>query len=273
MADKARSYRTLWDPSVSDRGFTGFYRPKVSGGGWFSPAGKPYTPQSQDGFHEGTSWQYQWLTQQDVPGLVDRMGGKENVGKRLDDFFAYGDLLKDPAKTVREEWVVGPYDYYNQFRYNPDNEPDLHSPWMYTLTGQPWKTSAVVRAAHTLFTNAPHGVTGNDDLGTMSAWYVFSALGLYPVVPGTGQFVLNAPRFEKSVVRLENGRDITIKADGADPSKLQYVQGLGTGSQRAYVGWEQLTRGTTVDFRLTGDAAEATWATGPEGAPKSPCAG
>ncbi|MFI6302324.1 GH92 family glycosyl hydrolase [Amycolatopsis thailandensis] len=273
LSDKGRSYRTLWDSSVTDRGFTGFYRPKVTGGDWFSPADKPYTPQSPDGFHEGTSWQYQWLTQQDVPGLVERMGGKENVGKRLDDFFAYGDLVKDPAKTVREEWVVGPYNYYNQFRYNPNNEPDLHSPWMYSLTGQPWKTSAVVRAAHTLFTNAPNGVTGNDDLGTMSAWYVFSALGLYPAVPGTGQFLLNAPRFEKSVVHLENGRDITIKADGADASKLQYVQGLGSGSQRAYVGLEQLTRGTTLDFRLTGDETKATWATGPDGAPKSPCAG
>jgi putative alpha-1,2-mannosidase len=231
-------------------------------------------PQSQDGFHEGTSWQYQWLTQQDVPGLVERMGGKENVGKRLDDFFAYADMLKDPAKTVREEWVVGPYNYYNQFRYNPNNEPDLHSPWMYTLTGRPWKTSAVVRAAHTLFTNAPNGVTGNDDLGTMSAWYVFSALGMYPAVPGTGQFVLNAPRFAKAVVHLENGRDITIKADGADASKLQYVQGLQVGSRqsdRAYVGLEQLTRGTTVDFRLS--EAPTPWATGPEGAPKSPCAG
>ncbi|GHF47918.1 putative alpha-1,2-mannosidase [Amycolatopsis bartoniae] len=275
LAAKGQNYRVLWDSTVSDRGFTGFPRPKVEGGAWFTPADGPYTPEGQDGFHEGTAWQYQWLTQQDIPGLVQRMGGQQATTARLDDFFAYSDLLADPAKTVREEWVTGPYNYYNQFRYNPNNEPDLHSPWMYTLVGQPWKTSAVVRAAHTLFTNAPNGVTGNDDLGEMSAWYVFSSLGLYPAVPGTGQFVLSAPQFAKTVVHLENGRDIVLKAGGADASQLQYVQGLrvnGVQSDRAYVSLEQLTRGSTLDFRLTADAAKATWATGPGGAPPSPCA-
>jgi predicted alpha-1,2-mannosidase len=275
LAAKGRTYRTLWDESQTDRGFTGFFRPKVAGGDWFSPADKPYSPQSQDGFHEGTAWQYQWLVQQDVPGLVDRMGGPAATGKRLDDFFAYDELVKDPATAVRENWVVGPYDYYDQFRYNPNNEPDLHSPWMYALTGQPAKTSGVVRAAHTLFTNAPNGVTGNDDLGTMSAWYVFSALGLYPAVPGTGNFVLNSPRFAKSVLHLENGRDITIKAPGADGSKLQYVSDLQVGSKpsdRVYVNVDQLNRGTTLDFRLTTDVAAATWGTSPSSAPASPCA-
>ncbi|SDZ15762.1 alpha-1,2-mannosidase, putative [Amycolatopsis xylanica] len=274
LAEKARTYRTLWDSSLTDRGFSGFFRPKVLGGAWFTPADKPFNPQSQDGFHEGTSWQYQWLVQQDIPGLTQRMGGAEAVGKRLDDFFAYTDLVKDPATTVRKEWVVGPYNYYNQFRYNPNNEPDLHSPWMYALTGQPGKTSAVVRAAHTLFTNAPNGVTGNDDLGTMSAWYVFSALGLYPAVPGTGQFVLNAPRFSKSVLHLENGRDVTLRAPGADAAKLQYISGLnvaGRASDRVYVGLEQLTRGATLDFTLS--ATPSSWATAPGSAPASPCAG
>lgn len=136
------------------------------------------------------------------------------------------------------------------------------------------KTSGVVRAAHTLFTNAPNGVTGNDDLGTMSAWYVFSALGLYPAVPGTGNFVLNAPRFERSVLHLQSGRDVTIKAPGADGSKLQYVSGLEVGSKRSdkvYVGLEQLKSGTTLDFGLTTDAAKATWGTSPSSAPISPC--
>ncbi len=275
LAAKGRTYRTLWDATQADRGFTGFFRPKVLGGAWFSPADKPYSPQSQDGFHEGTAWQYQWLVQQDVPGLVQRMGGPAATGKRLDDFFAYDELVKDPATAVRENWVVGPYDYYDQFRYNPNNEPDLHSPWMYALAGQPSKTSTVVRAAHTLFTNAPNGVTGNDDLGTMSAWYVFSALGLYPAVPGTGNFVLNAPRFAKSVLHLENGRDVTIKAPGADGSKLQYVSGLKVGStpsDRVYVNVDQLKRGTTLDFGLTTDAT-AKWGTSPSSAPASPCAG
>ncbi|TQM83134.1 putative alpha-1,2-mannosidase [Saccharothrix saharensis] len=261
------NYRVLWDASVSDRGFTGFPRPKVSGGRWLAP----FTPQGPDGFHEGTAWQYQWLAQQDVPGLVALLGGRDAALRRLDDFFAYPDVVADPARAAREKWVVGPYNYYNQYRYNPNNEPDLHVPWMYALVGQPWKTSAVVRAAQTLFVDAPNGVTGNDDLGQMSAWYVFSALGLYPVMPGTGDFVLNAPRFARAVVHLEGGRDLTITAAGADPTRLQYVRALQVDSRpwdRAYLNLGDLD-GAHLDHALTDDPAEATWATGPTAAPPS----
>jgi predicted alpha-1,2-mannosidase len=265
------NYRTLWDATVSDRGFTGFPRPKLTGGGWLPN----FTPQGDDGFHEGTAWQYQWLVQQDAPGLVERLGGPEKAAARLDDFFAYADLVVDPSGTVRNKWVVGPYEYYNQFRYNPNNEPDLHVPWMYVLIGQPWKTSAVIRAAQHLFVDGPAGVTGNDDLGQMSAWYVFGALGLYPVVPGTGQFVLHAPRYAKATIHLENGRDIVVEAPGTDTAKLQYVKSLKVDDvdrDQAWIDLEVLTNGTTLAFDVTADPAEATWATGPDGAPPSPSA-
>lgn len=120
--------------------------------------------------------------------------------------------MKDLGNGARTHWVVGPYSYYNQYRYNPNNEPDLHAPWMYTLIGQPWKTATVVRAAQQLFTNAPNGVTGNDDLGTMSAWYLFSAFGLYPAVPGSGEFLLHAPRFKRVTLDLGNGKRLRIDA-------------------------------------------------------------
>jgi predicted alpha-1,2-mannosidase len=266
LRTRALNYRNLWDPTVSDRGFTGFPRPKTADGRWLPS----FTPQGDDGFHEGTAWQYQWLVQQDVPGLLERLGGPVAAAARLDDFFAYPDLVADPAGTARDKWVVGPYEYYNQFRYNPNNEPDLHAPWMYVLVGQPWKTSAVVRAAHTLFVDGPAGVTGNDDLGQMSAWYVLSALGLYPVVPGTGQFVLHAPRHTRAVIHLADGRDVVVEAAGADPARLQYVRGLavdGTDRDQAWVDLEALRAGAVLAFDLTTDPAEATWATGPGGAP------
>jgi len=266
------NYRVLWDDTVSDRGFTGFPRPRLGNGEWLTP----YAPQGSEGFHEGTAWQYQWLAQQDVPGLVARLGGRDAALARLDDFFAYPDLVADPARAVREKWVVGPYDYYDQFRYNPNNEPDLHVPWMYALVGRPWQTSAVVRAAQTLFVAAPNGVTGNDDLGQMSARYVFSALGLYPVVPGTGEFVLNAPRFERAVVHLEDGRAITVTAAGADPSEVQYVRSLhvdGEAWDEVRLNVDRLRRGAVLDHVLTGDPAEATWATGPEAVPPPSGAG
>ncbi|CAL9348527.1 hypothetical protein SUDANB95_00415 [Actinosynnema sp. ALI-1.44] len=261
------NYRTLWDASVTDRGFTGFPRPRTADGRWLAE----FTPQGQDGFHEGTAWQYQWLVQQDVPGLVDLLGGAERAAARLDDFFAYPDLVADPARTVREKWVVGPYNYYNQFRYNPNNEPDLHAPWMYVLIGQPWKTSAVNRAAQTLFVNAPNGVTGNDDLGTMSAWYVFSALGLYPAVPGTGRFLLHAPRYPRSTIHLADG-SLTITAPDATPARLQYIRAVtlnGTAHDSTWIDHEDLVAGADVDVRLTDDPAEADWGT----PPPSPCAG
>ncbi|NUT51837.1 MAG: glycoside hydrolase family 92 protein [Saccharothrix sp.] len=266
------NYRVLWDGTVTDRGFTGFPRPKLGDGEWLTPFG----PQGQAGFHEGTAWQYQWLAQQDVPGLVARLGGRDAALRRLDDFFAYPDLVADPVKAVREKWVVGPYDYYDQFRYNPNNEPDLHVPWLYALVGQPWKTSAVVRAAQTLFVAAPNGVTGNDDLGQMSAWYVLSALGLYPVMPGTGDFVLNAPRFDRAVIHLEDGHDVTVTAAGADPSRLEYVRSLrvdDVARDKAYLNLDDFRHGARLDYSLTADPAEATWATGPDAAPASPCTG
>lgn len=269
--ERGRNWRKVWDASVHDpeRGFTGFPRPRNLDGSWVTP----YEPISDAGFHEGTAWQYQWLTQQDVPGLVDAVGGRVQAAKRLDTFFAYDKLQADPARTAREEWVIDPYDYYGQFRYNPNNEPDLHAPWMYSLVGQPSKTSAVVRAQQTLFTNAPDGVTGNDDLGTMSAWYVFSALGLYPTTPGTGQFVLNAPRFDQAVIDLPGNRPLTINAPGADGSRLQYIDGVSTGgppSEQVWVGWDQLRSGLSIHHRLS-DRPTA-WGTSPDSAPVSPCA-
>lgn len=270
FAQRGQNWRTIWDETVHDpdRGFTGFFRPRNPDGSWV----QPYEPISDAGFHEGTSWQYQWLTQQDVPGLVDAVGGPEQTGKRLDTFFAYDQLKQNPAQTAREDWVIDPYDYYGQFRYNPNNEPDLHTPWMYSLIGQPSKTSSVVRAQQTLFTNAPDGVTGNDDLGTMSAWYVFSALGLYPVMPGTGQFVLNAPRFEQAVVELPGHEPLTINARGADGSRLQYVDGVSLDApvDQAWLSWERLREAGTLNYRLSEQPTD--WATEPGAAPSSPCA-
>jgi len=272
---RGRNWRNVWDADVvdADTGFRGFPRPRVEDGAWYSPPRGDYSPRSQHGFHEGTAWQYQWLVQQDVPGLVASMGGKDNAGKRLDAFFAYDALLADPAKAARKQWVVGSYDYYNQFRYNPNNEPDLHAPWMYTLIGEPAKTAVVLRAAQSLFTDAPNGVTGNDDLGTMSAWYLFSAIGLYPAMPGTGRLLLHPPRFERIALDLGGGRTLRIEAPGANRDAVQYIQGVsfdGAPSPRVWLDWERVRAGGTLRFAL-GDAP-GQWGTAPEDLPPAACA-
>ena len=277
LRERGRNWHKVWDPQVRDAetGFSGFPRPRDEHGKWYTPADGHYSPRSQHGFHEGTAWQYQWLAQQDVPGLVTAMHGREQAGRRLDAFFAYDALAQAPLTAARKEWVVGPYSYYNQYRYNPNNEPDLHAPWMYTLIGQPWKTATVVRAAQQLFTNAPNGVTGNDDLGTMSAWYLFSALGLYPAVPGSGQFLLHAPRFSSAEIALGNGRTLRLQAPGADGRSLQYIQGVqvdGKPQRAVWLDWAQLGKGGTIRYALTRQAPEQGWGTEVADLPVSWCA-
>ena len=270
------NWRNVWDASVADpqSDFTGFPRPRMEDGTWFAPPSDVYDPTSHYGFHEGTAWQYQWLVPQDVAGLTEAMGGRERTLARLDRFFAIDRIAGDPT-AARAEWVAGPYAYYGQYRFNPNNEPTMHTPWIYTLLGRPDRTAEVLRAAQTLFTNAPNGVTGNDDLGTMSAWYLFGAMGLYPAMPGTGQMLIGSPRFERVEIDLGEGRTLRIHAPGATGERVQYVSGArwnGQAVDRVWLDWDRLKAGGRIDLRLTDRAADARWGQGTGAAPQGVCA-
>jgi predicted alpha-1,2-mannosidase len=265
LSQRALNWKKIWDASVVDAptGQRGFPRPRLNDGSWFADVGSGFDPRGDHGFHEGTAWQYQWLVRQDIPGLAAAMGGKAEALRRLDLFFDYDAVLADP-NAVRKSWVVGPYSYYSQFRYNPNNEPDLHAPWVYTLMGQPWKTTTVLRAAETLFGNGPSGVTGNDDLGTMSAWYLFSALGMYPDTPGSGRFILHAPRFARAEVDMGNGHTLRIEAPEAKAGERRFVQSVnwaGKPLSRVWLDWEQLQAGGTLGYRLAPQPDTAGWGT------------
>ncbi|CAH0211012.1 hypothetical protein SRABI118_01983 [Massilia sp. Bi118] len=274
LSQRALNWKKVWDPSVVDAptGLHGFPRPRLQDGSWFADVGSGFDPRGDHGFHEGTAWQYQWLVPQDVPGLAAAMGGQAQALHRLDLFFDYDAIQADPA-AVRKSWVVGPYSYYSQFRYNPNNEPDLHAPWMYTLMGQPWKTTTVLRAAETLFGNGPSGVTGNDDLGTMSAWYLFSALGIYPDAPGSGRFLLHAPRFARAEIDLPQGRVLRIEAPDAKAGERRFVQSVnwaGKPLSRVWLDWEQLQAGGTLGYRLAPQPNPAGWGTQAADLPAAP---
>ncbi|MGB9108852.1 MAG: GH92 family glycosyl hydrolase, partial [Telluria sp.] len=274
LSQRALNWKKVWDPAVVDAptGLRGFPRPRLQDGSWFADVGSGFDPRGDHGFHEGTAWQYQWLVPQDIPGLTAAMGGQAAALHRLDLFFDYDAIQADPA-AVRKSWVVGPYSYYSQFRYNPNNEPDLHAPWMYTLMGQPWKTTAVLRAAETLFGNGPSGVTGNDDLGTMSAWYLFSALGIYPDAPGSGRFLLHAPRFARAEIDLPQGRVLRIEAPDAKAGERRFVQSVnwaGKPLQRVWLDWEQLQAGGTLGYRLAPQPDPAGWGTHARELPAAP---
>ncbi len=272
---RAGNWRKVWDADLAEAesGFKGFPRPRMEGGEWFVPPTGAYSPRSHYGFHEGTSWQYQWLVPQDVPALEQAMGGREAMARRLDAFFAYDDLLADPAGAARKAWVAGPYSYYGQYRFNPNNEPTMHVPGLYSLIGQPWKTATVLRAAQTLFTNAPNGVTGNDDLGTMSAWYLFSALGFSPLMPGSGQVLLHPPRFDRIDIALENGRTLSVRAPGANAG-VRYIQSArfdGKPQQATWLDVGRLRQGGTLAYTLAATPDTAGWGTRTQDAPPALC--
>ncbi|MGP3952461.1 GH92 family glycosyl hydrolase [Streptomyces sp. 7N604] len=260
-AARGQSYRNVFDAS------TGFFRSRDAEGAFTGPA----DPARSEGFHEGTAWQYQWLVPQDLPGLVSLIGGREATERRLDSFFAYDRLRSDPEGTAREVWVGGPYDYDNADTYNPQNEPDLIAPYTYLATGSPAKTTDVVHAALSLFTDAPDGITGNDDLGTMSSWMVLSSIGVFPVFPGTDTWGLSTPVFERVELVLDRrwyprGRFL-ITAPGAGAAG-RYVQSARLGGKELPRTWI-----TTEDIRAGRDLAFAagpgpsTWGTDPRDAP------
>jgi predicted alpha-1,2-mannosidase len=260
-AERARNYRTLFDPS------TGFFRARDAAGAFTGPA----DPARSEGFHEGTSWQYQWLVPQDLPGVIDLIGGKDAANARLDSFFAYDQLLTDPAGTAREVWVNGPYDYYNADKYNPQNEPDLIAPYTYLSTGQPWKTTDVVHAALTLFTDTPTGMTGNDDLGTMSAWNVLSSIGIFPIQPGYDTWGLSTPVFDRVDITLDRRYyprgALTITAPGTSDTE-RYVRSArtdGTGYDRTWLTTDTLRSIRTLAFTV--GPQPSGWGTSPQAAP------
>jgi predicted alpha-1,2-mannosidase len=259
FAERAQSYRTIFDPR------TGFFRARNAQGAFIGEA----DPAHGVGFHEGSAWHYLWHVQHDVPGLVDLIGGAEETVERLDSFFAYDALLADRENTVRNVWVNGPYDYYGQDTYNPQNEPNIHSPYIYQWVGQPWKTVDVVHGALTLYTDGPAGVTGNDDMGTMSSWHVLASIGLYPSVPGADTWALTTPVFTEVTISGEStlGADVRISAPGSseDNRYISAVTVNGADHDRSYVDGEVLRGGADIVYTLSTEPGD--WATGADAAP------
>ncbi|WNO52899.1 GH92 family glycosyl hydrolase [Stakelama saccharophila] len=241
-------WRNLFNPDATPQG--GYIQPRNADGSW-----PEFDPASYDEFVEGSGAQYLWMVPFDPAGLIDALGGRAATTRRLDAFF----------KDADGGWAVtksGP------LHAELDNEPSIASPWLYNFVGQPWKTQETVRAAmRQIWTNSPDGISGNDDLGQMSSWYVWSALGLYPLYPGRAELVIGSPLFPSATIERPGGR-IVIRAEGAAPD-APYVQALrvnGRTSERSWLPAEFVTKGGTLDFTL-GTTADRDWGT--EEAPPS----
>ncbi|HWG92977.1 MAG TPA: GH92 family glycosyl hydrolase, partial [Mycobacteriales bacterium] len=261
FAEQSLAYRELLDPE------TRWVRPRRADGTWHSP----FDPAlDETGFQEGNSWQYSWLAPHDARGLFDRMGGDAAAVERLDVHFAepVSAVPVVPSEVMNEATFFGIV-YRTPF-YAPGNEHDLQTPWMYPFARQPWKTASAHRQAQGSFRPTPDGLPGNDDLGGLSGWYVWSALGLGPVTPGAPFLVLGSPRFATAVLDLPGSKDVRIEAPGASPA-ARYVTGATLGGEpldRAWLTHDELRKGGTL--RLSTSAVhDPRWATSAEAVPPS----
>ena len=242
FTERGAYWRNVFNPG------TGYIQARKLDGSWVTP----FSPGSDLGFAQGTSATYTWMVPQDVQGLAGAMGGRAAAATRLDGFFHKAD----------GSWSVRGGD---PLRYDPTNEPGIHAPWLYNALGQPWKTQATVRQiVDTVYGTGPSGLPGNDDLGTMSAWYVFSALGIYPQTPGTAELLLGAPVFPAAAIDRPGRNDIVITAPDADDTHV-YVDAVrldGRALQQSWTGAGLTRSGGTLDFRLA-EQPNTEWATDP----------
>jgi predicted alpha-1,2-mannosidase len=239
--NRAQNWKNLFDDS------TGYIRPRKSDGTW--PTN--FSASSSKGFIEGTAAQYVWMVNFNLRGLIDKMGGDRKVVQRLDHFFT--------------KLNAHPFDGENAYM---GNEPCEETPWVYDFAGAPWRAQEVVRRIQNeLFTSNPNGFPGNDDAGSLSSWYVFSALGLFPEIPGVAGFAVGSPLFPKTTIHLENGKTIEIVGENASLENC-YVQTLKLNKwnfKNAWIDWSALENGATLDFNLGSHPSQ--WANNPRQAP------
>ena len=209
---RSLSYRNLFDPS------TGFIRAKKSDGTWKSPF-DPLTTLEQ-GFIEGISWNYSFFVPHDIPHYIEMMGGEKIFNRRLDSLFSMhlDDKYFSETEDLTRSGIIGNYVH--------GNEPSHHVAYLYDWTSKPWKAQEKIpMILNSMYRNAPDGLCGNDDCGQMSAWYIFSALGFYPVCPGTTQYAMGSPYVDEAVITLPGDKKLTIKANGLSEKNI-YIQSV-----------------------------------------------
>ena len=258
-SDTAREYyrRALNYVNVFD-GSTRFFRGRRSDGGWTTPfeefaTGRDYT--------EATPWHYRFFAPHDINGLEQLFGGRTPFVDELDRLFT----------LTSEEMQLDVADVTGLMgQYAHGNEPSHHMAYLYNYVGMPWRTQELTRRLlDEMYAPTPEGIIGNEDCGQMSAWYIFSSLGFYPVCPGSNEFVLTTPLFDRATVRLANGRTLTVTAD--NPRRNRYIDAVtldGVPVEANFVTYGQLMQGGELHFSLC-EEPNLDRGTEPEAAPYS----
>lgn len=235
---RAGNWRNAFDKD------TGFMRARKRDGSFRTPFDPSASGYGTD-YTEGNAWQYSWYVPQDVAGLAAVHGGSDKLLARLDDVF---NAKVDPSIFAHMEDITGLIGWYAH-----GNEPSHHVAYLYSYAGQPWRTQARLKQImDTQYADRPDGLAGNDDVGQMSAWYVFTALGFYPVAPGSGEYILGRPFLPKTAMRLPNGKRFTIVADGLD-DRHTYVGSVslnGKPLQRTFLRHDEILAGGELRFNM-----------------------
>lgn len=257
----AMNYTNVFDLQV------GFMRGRDEAGNWR----EPFDPTEWGGpFTEGNAWHWTWSVFHDVPGLIRLLGGDAAFADKLDGVFytppvvnvgSYGTMIHEMTEMVAA----------NMGQYAHGNQPIQHLPYLYNYAGQPWKTQARVREVMTrLYHPTPDGFCGDEDTGQMSAWYVFSALGFYPVCPGTTEYLIGSPLFDRATIRLPDGRQFVVTANRNGPLR-PYIESAtlnGVAFEKTYLTHKQITAGGELVFNMT-SAPNYKWAVEPGQRPGS----
>lgn len=236
---RSKSYKNYFDAS------TGFMRGKMLDGSWRTPFSPYASSHRDDDYCEGNAWQYTWLVPHDVEGLVECFGSKEAFVNKLDSLFlANGDMGEASSPDI--SGLIGQYAH--------GNEPSHHTVYLYTLVGQPWKTADRIKEIlHTMYTDQPDGLSGNEDVGQMSAWYILSSFGFYQVEPAGGKFVFGYPNFDKVEIAVPAGKFVIERENKGQQNN--YIQGIvfnGTEYKKPWIEYADIMKGGELKF-LMGD--------------------
>ncbi|MBB6112392.1 alpha-1,2-mannosidase, putative [Mucilaginibacter lappiensis] len=240
---RSQNYRNLFDPS------TGLMRGKNKDGSFQTPF-NPF--KWGDAFTEGNSWHYSWGVFHDIQGLINLMGGKQKFVSKLDSVFTMPPVFDDSyyggvIHEIREMQIA------NMGQYAHGNQPIQHMIYLYNYAGEPWKTQYWARETmNRMYKATPDGYCGDEDNGQTSAWYVFSAMGFYPVCPASDQYVLGAPLFKKLTLTLENGKQVVINAP-ANSAQNRYVQTFNVNGKTYSPNWlshQALMKGAVINVGM-----------------------
>lgn len=236
---RSKSYKNYFDAS------TGFMRGKMLDGSWRTPFSPYASSHREDDYCEGNAWQYTWLVPHDVEGLVECFGSKEVFVNKLDSLFlANGDMGEASSPDI--SGLIGQYAH--------GNEPSHHTVYLYTLVGQPWKTADRIKEIlHIMYTDQPDGLSGNEDVGQMSAWYILSSFGFYQVEPAGGKFVFGYPNFDKVEITVPAGKFVIERENKGQQNN--YIQGIvlnGTEYKKPWIEYADIMKGGELKF-LMGD--------------------